>query len=288
MKNSLSIIALVLAVLALGVSLFHPRFASSGRETSFERVIRTGTIRCGYGVWYPQMIKDARTGQLSGYDYDVVNELGKFLKLKVEWVEEINWGVAEEGLSTGRYDVACGSFWAFPSRAKAAVFSTPFVYHPLYAVVRSSLGGRLDGYAWLNDPRYRFTYIAGTVGELIADTKFPKAKRLDTLALSTDGDAMMSVAMGKADFTFSNWTTVMRYMEQNPGKVEVIPLALEITNGALLLPGDDPRMKFMMDKAIAYLVDSGFVAKTMARYMGYNPNAWMIPSAAYERSVPPP
>lgn len=281
--NKVSVLALLVAIAAIGISFFHaPREKKAAKETAFERVLRTGTIRCGYGIWYPEMMKDPNTGKLSGYDYDVVNELGKVLKLKVEWVEEINWGAAEQGMVTGRYDIACNSFWAHPPRAKAAEYSVPFIYLPTFPILRADLDGPSDNYAWLNDPKYRMIIFGGTVGEIVAEAKFPKAQLLDAFTLTTDGDALTDIATGKADFAFANWTTANRFMEQNPGKLKILPVMIEVTSGALLLPNDDPRMKVMVDKAITYLLDSGFVRQTMTRYMGNDQRAWLHPAAHYE------
>jgi ABC-type amino acid transport substrate-binding protein len=95
----------------------------------------------------------------------------------------------------------------------------------------------------------------------------------------------MDIATGKADFGAANWTTINRFLEQNPGKVKILPVSIETTGGALLLPNDDPRMKIMVDKAIAYLLDSGFIQEIMTRYMGNDPRAWLPPAPNYESSA---
>ena len=278
---------LLSVVLSIGaavatVKYMAPVQTAPHRETSFERVTRTNTIRCGYATWYPEMIKDPNTGKLSGYDYDVVNELGKVLGLKVEWVEETGWGVAEQGLITSRYDMACNAFWGPPARAKAANYSIPYVHHPVFPVIRKNLVGPQDSIEWLNDPKYKFAVHSGAIDDAIASNHFPKAATVDVLTLGTDGDAMMSVSTGKADFTFANWTGANRFLEQNPDSIKIIPIPIEVEGGALLLPNDDPRFKFMVDKGLKYLLDSGFIRSVMTRYMGNDPRAWRHPAESYE------
>ena len=92
MKNNLSVFALVAAFAALGISIYHPVNRGVGalqseakKETTYERVMRTRTIRCGYFVWPPFLTKDLNTGALSGLNYDVAEEMGKLLDLKIEW-----------------------------------------------------------------------------------------------------------------------------------------------------------------------------------------------------------
>ena len=45
------------------------------KESTYERVIRTGEIRCAYAVYEPPLIKDPNTGKLSGIFYDVMEEV---------------------------------------------------------------------------------------------------------------------------------------------------------------------------------------------------------------------
>jgi ABC-type amino acid transport substrate-binding protein len=256
------------------------------KETSFERVMRTGTLRCGYGTWYPEFVKDPNTGQFSGYDYDVTNAIGKILSLKIEWVEEAGWGVIEQGVITGRYDMVCNGVWGPPARVKAVNFSMPFVHHPVYAIVANQVEGPTDSLEWLDDPKYAMAIIAGSSGDLIGTMHFPKARKVNALTLSTDGDVMMDIAAHKADFTFANYTTVMRFLESHPGSLKMLDKPMEVVGGTFLLPNDDPRMKNMIDKALEYLIDSGEDDKIMERAMGNDPRAWVPTRKSYDEVKP--
>src|ERR1700735_3304508 len=103
MKNLGTI--LISAVVALAVAWFAvaklPQSASSVKTaTAYERVMRTGTIRCGYVRWYPYFTKELKTGELSGLNYDAMAAIGEELDLKIEWAEEVGWGNLGEGLKT--------------------------------------------------------------------------------------------------------------------------------------------------------------------------------------------
>src|SRR4051812_48435106 len=76
------------------------------KETAYERILRTGTLRCGYGIWPPVMLmKDANTGKISGVLVDITKEMAKALNLKVEWIEETGWAEWAEALKAHRFDV---------------------------------------------------------------------------------------------------------------------------------------------------------------------------------------
>ena len=76
--------------------------SASTQETTYDRVIRTGTLRCGYAAWYPNLIIDPNTKAKSGISYDVMEEVGRRLGLKVEWTQEAGFGSAEQDLKTGK------------------------------------------------------------------------------------------------------------------------------------------------------------------------------------------
>lgn len=102
---------LLLLILLLTVA---PAFAAETKESAYDRVIRTGTIRCGYAISPPVMVQDPNTKKLSGLDYDLWQEIGKDLGLKIEFVEEAGWGNFIEGLRSNRYDAFCTELWPDP------------------------------------------------------------------------------------------------------------------------------------------------------------------------------
>jgi ABC-type amino acid transport substrate-binding protein len=69
-----------------------PVFAAD-KETSYDRVMRTGVIRCGYVEWPPYLLKDPNTQEFSGLIYDYMMAIGKDLGFKVEWSESVGWGI---------------------------------------------------------------------------------------------------------------------------------------------------------------------------------------------------
>lgn len=265
-----------LFLFALIFTFFIP--ANANAQTSFERVIKTNTIRCSYSVWYPEMIMDPNTKVLSGYAYDVMEAIGKVLGLKIEWVEEVGPGVAHQGLATNRYDVACNGFWGPPGRTKTAFFSTPFAFFPLFAVTRSDLKGPSDNFEWLNSEKYKLAVFRGTVEDIILSTNFPKAQSFDAMELSTDGNILMDLINGKTDFAISNYTAVERFQKDNPGsKVSIIKKPIMTAPAAFLIANDDFRLKHMIDTTIAHLIDSGEIGRIMSKYMTKEGVEWINP-----------
>ena len=141
-------IVVLLALIAgfIGATLNHGKNHSINekKETAYERVMRTGTIRCGYALWPPNILnKDPNTGKLFGALYDITEKAAANLSLKVVWAEETGWGTWPEGLNSGRFDVFCSTGWHIAATGRSVRFvPTPIFYNPVY------------GYARINDMRF--------------------------------------------------------------------------------------------------------------------------------------
>ena len=69
MKKYLSFTLLALLMGYAGAWIAMPKTASqveAKKETAYERVTRTGVLRCGYATWPPNVMKDPNTGKVSG------------------------------------------------------------------------------------------------------------------------------------------------------------------------------------------------------------------------------
>ncbi|HOO50986.1 MAG TPA: hypothetical protein PLK94_06835, partial [Alphaproteobacteria bacterium] len=92
---------ILLATLSLGIFSALPVVAAeNAKETAYERVIRTGTLRCGYLTYPPLLMKDLKTGEMSGVAHDIMTEIGKRLSLDIEWTEEVGTDVMLQGIAS--------------------------------------------------------------------------------------------------------------------------------------------------------------------------------------------
>ncbi|HOO50711.1 MAG TPA: ABC transporter substrate-binding protein, partial [Alphaproteobacteria bacterium] len=128
-----------------------PAFAAE-KESVFDRVMRTGTIRCGYFPYAPTLIIDPNTKEMSGIFYEIIEEMGRRLSLKVEWAEEVDYGVIAEGFKTNRYDMFCNTVWPTPERVRESSFSIPVFYSTVDIFVRTDDHRFDEDFSKLNDP----------------------------------------------------------------------------------------------------------------------------------------
>lgn len=62
---------LLLAIVLLFFSTLSVQ-AKDAHETAYDRIMRTGVIRCGYIPYAPGLTKDLKTGEFGGIFYDLI------------------------------------------------------------------------------------------------------------------------------------------------------------------------------------------------------------------------
>ena len=275
------------AIIAVGaVYAIHPTTEQPGaKESVFDRVMRTGILRCGYLIYRPEVIKDPNTGELSGYVFDIVNEIGRQLNVKVEWTTEIGFGFQNipEDFKLGRYDAVCSGFVESAAHARAALFSIPVDYAPEYAYVRTDdtrFDQSLDG---INNPDIKIAQIDGEVTQAIAKEIFPLAGSYSLPETSDVSLALEAVATGKADVAISAVATANGYLEHNAGKLKIIRnhMVKAWIQPVMAFPHGEHDFKYVVDATIRGLEQNGFIEKTFRKY-DPNLNSYLMIARPYQ------
>jgi cyclohexadienyl dehydratase len=243
--------------------------------------MRTNTLRCGYAIATPWTMIDPNTKQLSGVNYEVTNAVAQKIGLKVDWVEETGWGVAEQGLMAGRYDMLCGNVCIDPRRARAALYSTPFLHIPLVAVVRANDHRFDNGLKSINAKDVRIAVKNGHVFEFTANEQFPLAQKIYANDISDDTEFFEMLKDNKADVTFAGQVTVDLYTEKNPGIVRALEEPVRFCNGAFMMPLGDERLKNLIDNAITELNSSGQISEILSHYVKLDPRYIRAPALPF-------
>lgn len=248
-------------------------------ETAFDRVVKTGTLRCGYATWFPGFYINPQTGEKAGFSYEIAEALGKRLGLKIEWAEEAGWGNAEQGLMTKRYDAMCAHVCNDARRTKSAYFSIPYVKEPIYTMVRWD-DDRFDASEPVaNNPKYnnidmKAVVLKGTIVEFTANEIVPKAKQFDASEFNAESDLFSSVITKKADLTFNTALSILEFGKKNPKQVKLVGDPVNFCNGSFMLPLGDDRLKNMVDSGMRELIDKGTIDQILSRHVGLEGQTW--------------
>lgn len=271
---------LFLSFLLITLSL--PAWAGDTKESAFDRVMRTGVIRCGYFTWPPYLMKDPNTQEMSGINYDFMEEIGKTLGLRIEWTEETAAGTAIEGLNNGRYDAVCTSLWPDAARLKNSYLTTPTFFSAAYAVARADDKRFDNGKKSINSNDVTLPTIDGDYTYSLAVNNFSKAK---TLALPQNSDGsllMMSVVTKKADVVFIDKGTMADFNKANKNSLRIVSglPPLKIFGETLAVEKNEVQLGLLLDRAIKIIIDDGIAQRIIQKYPSYG---YFVPQNGYVR-----
>ncbi len=264
MKKYATLIIGIIAVIALVIGIT----ASSKSKTVSvaDTVINRGEIRIGYIVYPPLLIKDEKTGQLSGISYDIAEAAAAKLNLKTNWVEEVGWGSAIEGLKTKRYDILGTQMWPNSARAREAVFSNASMNSVIYGYVRSN-DSRLTDLSKINSDQVTISILDGEMAQFIAKQDFPNAKTNMLPQLSSFAEVYLNVINKKADVAFEEPATANEFLKSNPESIKRLGNTPVRTFGnSFAFARGQESMVSIWNVALTELMAEGMIQKTLQKY----------------------
>lgn len=253
-------------IAALTLLFFSTHAAHAGQ--TYDRVIKSGTLRCGYITFPPMVTRNPNTGEISGVVADLMAEIGALLDFKIEWTEEVGFDTSIEGLKAGRYDLICTGFWRNALESKHVFYTAPYLYSRTAVFVRADDTRFDNDIALMNAPSVRIVTKDGQITGAIAARDFPNAAIVTLPNLASSSDLMENIASGKADATFIEAGAGYDYIAANPGKIKSIHDAtpLRIYQNTLALPMGESELKSVIDTAMIEIIDNGGMKKILQKY----------------------
>lgn len=252
----------MLACLILLFSFMSVAQAKEG-ETAFQRVERTGVLRCGFIPWPPAFEVDPNTNEVKGESKALFESIIKLTGWKVEYVQ-VALGSDALDLNSGRIDAMCAAGpWVITS-VKFVDYTTPVIYSPVFVYVRAD-DTRFKSYQDLDAEGVSFAGIDGDLSTDLAALRFPKAKIKTLINLTDPAQLMLEVATGKADAVIIDPQAADAFMASNPGKIAVLavkeplavyPIGLSVKRG-------EAELQQTLSRASEMAINIGLVDKSM-------------------------
>ena len=269
-KNVFKYYVATLAFIAMAgaiIQKYHFDHANEKADTVYGRVMRTGILRCGYIAWQPFIMKEPNTGKLSGLSYDFFEALGKTLGIKIEWQQEVLVGQQVTDLNLGKIDAVCGDWPLNSVTAKYVDYTAPFVFMPMYLYEKRD-GKTFNGMSDINDPAVSISAMDGDISLMVAEEKFPNAKKV-TIPDNADPTLInVNVAQGKADLVANDPFSLSYYNANN--KVKLVPVLsaqplIVLKTGGSVKKGEVDFVR-MLNEGIEMLIASGGADAILDKY----------------------
>lgn len=242
------------------------------KETAYERVMRTRTIRCGYMVSSPWMARNGETGELSGLYHDYMAQIGKILNLKIEYADELDVMQYAAALEKDKIDAMCTGVAVLVNRGgKRSDFIDPLYYSPSHVFIRANDTRFGQDILAGNDPKFTLMYIEGTLTAQLHNQFFPKAQSVELPRVIRAPELLENLAAGEGDFIVSDVYNFGEFNAKSPGKIKMVSdRPLTITPRAIAIKSGESELRMMLNYATLQLQFSGVMDQILDEYEKYS------------------
>lgn len=231
--------------------------ATSAEARTWAEIKKSGTIKVATeGAFPPFNLMKGK--QLTGFEVDLANALGKQLGLKVEWTVQ-PFDSLLIGLGQDRYDFVIASHGITPERQKAVDFSDP--HYCTGGAIVTRPGGPLTAKA-----------LAGkSVAVQVGTTYLENVRKVpgvgDVKTFPRDVDAQAALMAGRVDAWVGDRFTGLDLVKAQKGKIVQGDLLFRERNAMAVKKGNVTLLK-ELNAALAKAQANGTYARISTQYFG--------------------
>jgi len=248
-------LGLAVAIAAAEAPVANGQIPSS--TSRLDDIIARGTIRVGTtGDYRPFTYLDKATGQFSGFDIDLAENLGQGLGVKVEFLQT-SWSNLMKELADGRFNVAMGGISVTLERQKTAFFSTPYMRQGKTPITRCENKDKFSTLEAIDKPGVKVIVNPGGTNERFVRSRLKSAE----IRVHRDNNTIFDeIVNGSADLMITDASETKYQQKLKPALCAVHPdQPFDFAEMAYLLPRD-PALKAFVDQWLHIALESGAYA----------------------------
>lgn len=236
-------------------------------QSSWDKIEKAGVLKVATpGTLYPTSYYNDDK-ELTGYEIDMMNEIGKRLHVKVKY-QEIGVAEAFTSVDSGKVDVAVNNFDTTPERLKKYNFSIPYKYSVGGMIVREDGSSEIEAKDLSDWKGKKAGGGAGTQYMKIAAKLGAEPVIYDNV---TNDVYLRDVSTGRTDFIPNDYYTqkvaVQYVTKQYPDiKVKVGDVRYNPTEQGIVMSKKDQSLKKKLDSVIKEMQEDGTLKKISEKY----------------------
>jgi cystine transport system substrate-binding protein len=221
-----------------------------------------GTLRIGLeGTYPPFNFRDAKTGQLTGYDVDVAQLVCAKLGVKPDFVTT-EWSAILAGLGAGKYDVIVSQVGITPRREQAFDFSRPYTYSAPQLIVRRNDAA---SYKTLADLKGRKVGVGqGSVFEQQARA----VPGIDVKSYPAAPENLQDLAFGRIDAALNDSLMVAYLLRNSQLPIRAGARVGDVERMGIAFRKGNPKFHAAIDKALDDARADGSLRQVSVKWFG--------------------
>ena len=262
-RRLLTVAAIVIAASALTACAASATPAETGSSSGPDyALVKDGTLTVATeGTYRPfSFHADGGTGDLTGFDVDIITAVADKLDLKVEF-QETQWDAIFAGLDAGRFDVIANQVTINDERSAKYLFSEPYTVSPGVIVVDAK-----------DDSISSFADLKGkTTAQSLTSNWNDLAVQSGAKVEGVEGwaQAVALLRQGRVDATVNDKLTFLDYEKTDgPTGLKIAAETEDAGKQAFALAKDRKTLVTAIDGALDELRADGTLAKISDKYFG--------------------
>jgi cystine transport system substrate-binding protein len=252
----------VAAALVLGGAMLAFQAAPARAADQLDTVKAHGVLRVALeGTYPPFNFRDAKTGQLAGYDVDVAKLLAARLGVKPDFVTT-EWTAILAGLGAGKYDVIVSQVGITPQRQQAFDFSQPYTYSAPQLIVRRNDSA---SYRTLADLKGRKVGVGqGSVYE----QQLRAVPGIEVRSYPATPENLQDLAFGRIDVALNDSLMVSYLLKNSQLPIRAGARVGEVTRMGVVLRKGNPKLQAAVDQALMEARQDGSLKQISLKWFG--------------------
>ncbi|PQP02282.1 cystine ABC transporter substrate-binding protein [Massilia phosphatilytica] len=221
-----------------------------------------GTLRIALeGTYPPFNFKDAKTGQLSGYDVDVAKLVCARLGVKPEFVTT-EWAAILAGLGAGKYDVIISQVGITPRRQQAFDFSQPYTYSAPQLIVRRNEGTTYNKLADLKGRK------VGVGQGSVFEQQVRAVPGIEVKSYPAAPENLQDLAFGRIDAALNDSLMVAYLLKNSQLPIRAGARVGDVERMGIAFRKGNPKFHAAVDKALDAVRADGSLKQVSIKWFG--------------------
>lgn len=231
-----------------------------------DAILEAGVIRVGTSADYPPFESVDESGNKVGFDIELMEEIGKRLGVKVEWVD-MPFDSLIAAVQEGKIDASISAFNYSEERDEMIDFSEAYYTSEDAFTVAAGFTGMIvnpqDVAAFKVGVQTGTTQDGWLTDTLVADGALPEENlfRYDRV-----DQAMLDLKNGRIDVMMSDYVPAQALAKQLGGLEIVYHGVLSSGPLNIVLPEGDRELQQAIDETISQLQEEGFIEDLAVKY----------------------
>ena len=237
--------------------------AAAGEDTSLADIQEAGKIVVGTeGTYRPFTFHEGGSGDLTGYDVEIIEAVADKLGVEVEFAET-QWDAIFAGLDAERFDLIANQVSINDEREAKYDFSDPYTVSPGVVIVAKD-NSDITSLADLDGK---------TTAQSLSSNWYTLAEDNGATVEQVEGWAQ-SIALleqGRIDATLNDKLTYLDYVASKPSSADLIKVAAEtddVSRNAFVVAKGSTTLVDAINEALDELRADGTLAEISEKYFG--------------------